>query len=57
LVAFCVAQLFPVLNAALPNGHVFWVFMAIAIVMGCFIAWWLPESKGKATAAEVWGDE
>lgn len=57
LAAFCVAQLFPILNAALPNGHVFWVFMAIAIAMGCFIAWWLPESKGKATVAEVWRDE
>jgi MFS family permease len=57
LATFCVAQFFPVLNAALPNGHVFWVFMAIAIFMGSFIAWWVPESKGKATAAEVWGDE
>ena len=54
---FCVAQFFPILNAALPNGHVFWVFAAIAAAVGCFIAWWVPESKGKITAAEVWGDE
>lgn len=56
LATFCVAQFFPILNAALPNGHVFWVFLAIAISIGSFIAWWLPESRGKATAAEVWGD-
>jgi MFS family permease len=57
LATFCVAQFFPILNAALPNGHVFWGFMAIAISTGSFIAWWVPESKGKATAAEVWGDD
>lgn len=54
---FCVAQFFPVLNAALPDGRVFWVFVGVAITLGLFIAWWVPESKGKATAAEVWGDE
>ena len=53
---FCVAQFFPVLNAALPNGNVFWVFVGIAILIGSFIAWWLPESKGKVSAAEVWAD-
>jgi MFS family permease len=57
LATFCVAQFFPILNAALPNGHVFWIFMAIAICVGSFIAWWVPESKGKATAADVWGDD
>jgi len=54
---FCVAQFFPMLNAALPNGHIFWGFTAIAIFVGSFIAWWIPESKGKATAAAVWGDD
>jgi MFS family permease len=54
---FCVAQFFPMLNAALPNGYVFWGFLAMAIFLGSFIAWWIPESKGKATAAEVWGDD
>ena len=57
IATFCVAQFFPVLNAALPKGHVFWVFAAIALAVGLFIAWWVPESKGKATAAEVWGDD
>lgn len=57
LATFLVAQFFPILNAALPNGQVFWVFVAIAAVLGLLIAWCLPESKGKATAAEVWGDE
>jgi hypothetical protein len=57
LANFSVAQFFPMLNAALPNGHVFWVFVVIAIAIGSFIAWWVPESKGKATTAEVWGDK
>lgn len=55
--AFCVAQFFPMLNAVLPNGQIFWGFMAIAILVGFYISWWIPESKGKATAAEVWGDD
>ena len=54
---FCVAQFFPMLHAALPNGHVFWIFVAIAIFAGSFIAWWIPESNGKPTAIEVWGDD
>lgn len=57
LATFGVAQFFPMLNAALPYGQVFWVFVAIALVLGVFIAWWVPESKGKTTIAEVWGDE
>ena len=56
MATFCVAQFFPVLNAALPTGHVFWVFVGISILLGAFIAWWLPESKGKASVAEVWAD-
>jgi MFS family permease len=57
LANFSVAQFFPMLNTALPNGYVFWVFMVIAIAIGSFIAWWVPESKGKATTGEVWGDK
>ena len=57
LANFSVAQFFPMLDAALPKGHVFWVFVVIAIGVGSFIAWWVPESKGKATTAEVWGDK
>jgi MFS family permease len=57
LANFSVAQFFPMLDAALPQGHVFWVFVVIAIAIGSFIAWWVPESNGKATTAEVWGDK
>ena len=57
LSTFCVAQFFPILNAALPDGQVFWIFVAIAMLIGSFIAFWVPETRGKATAKEVWGDE
>jgi len=54
LSTFCVAQFFPMLNAALPRGQVYWLFTAVALVFGAFIAWWIPESKGRANADEVW---
>jgi MFS family permease len=57
LANFSVAQFFPMLDAVLPTGYVFWVFVVIAIIIGSFIAWWVPESKGKTTTAEVWGDK
>ncbi|KIW36712.1 uncharacterized protein PV06_11121 [Exophiala oligosperma] len=55
LSTFFVAQLFPMLNAALPHGHVWWVFVATAGVFGLFVAIFVPGSKGKANPDEVWG--
>lgn len=53
---FVVAQFFPILNDALGGrGKVYWVFAAMAGVMGSFIYRWVPETKGKANADEVWG--
>lgn len=53
---FVVAQFFPILNDALGGrGKVYWVFAAVAVVMGSFIYRWVPETKGKANADEVWG--
>jgi sugar porter (SP) family MFS transporter len=54
LSTFCVAQFFPMLNNALPRGQVYWGFAAVALVFGVFIAWWLPESMGRANVEEVW---
>ena len=54
IATFCVAQFFPIVNAAVPRGFVYLVFAAAALILGSFIAWWVPESKGKATAEEVW---
>ena len=55
---FLVAQFFPILDTAMGrNGRVYWVFTAMAIIFGTFIAWYLPETKGKANADEVWGRE
>lgn len=53
---FVVAQFFPVLNDALGGrGRIYWIFAAMSALMGSFIVWWVPETKGKANADEVWG--
>ena len=53
---FIVAQFFPILKDAMGGqGRVYWVFAAIALLLGSFIAWWVPETKGKANPDEVWG--
>lgn len=54
---FVVAQFFPMLNAAMGKGRVFFIFAALALVAFLFISWWVPESKDKANADEVWGRE
>lgn len=55
---FLVAQFFPILDSAMGGqGRVYWIFAAMALLLGSFIAWWLPETKGKANADEVWGRE
>lgn len=52
---FLVAQFFPILNKALGEGRVFYVFAFSAVVAFGFTLWWIPESKGKKDADEVWG--
>lgn len=52
---FLVSQFFPVLNEVLGKGRVYYVFAALAVAFGLFIGWWVPETKGKHGADEVWG--
>jgi len=52
---FIVAQFFPIVNAALGKGVIYYVFFGIAIFFACFVGWFVPESKGKRNADEVWG--
>lgn len=53
---FVVAQFFPILNDALGGrGKVYWVFAGMAGLFGGFIYRYVPETKGKANAEEVWG--
>ena len=53
---FVVAQFFPVLNDALgARGQIYWVFAGVAVLMGAFIYWRVPETKGKTNLDEVWG--
>lgn len=53
---FLVSQFFPILNKAMgEKGRIYYVFAGLALVLGGFIAWWVPETKGKSGADEVWG--
>lgn len=56
IATFVVAQFFPMLNDALGGrGKIYWVFAIMACILGGFIYWRVPETKGKTTADEVWG--
>lgn len=55
IATFLVSQFFPLINQAMGRGRVYFVFAALAAVLGAFIAWWVPETKGKHGAEEVWG--
>jgi sugar porter (SP) family MFS transporter len=57
---FIVAQFFPLLNTWMNDkfggkGWVFFVFAGMAVLSFVFIASWIPETKGKKDADEVWG--
>ena len=55
IATFVVAQFFPIVNEKLGRGKVYFIFAAVALVFGGFIAQWVPETKDKADADEVWG--
>lgn len=55
IATFVVAQFFPVLNEAMGKGRVYFLFAGMALAFGLFTAWWVPETKGKRDADEVWG--
>lgn len=52
---FIVSFFFPILNESLGKGQVYYIFAAIAGAAAGFVAWWVPETKGKRDADEVWG--
>ena len=54
---FLVAQFFPILNEKMPKGTTYFLFAALAVFFFIFISWWVPETKGKKDADEVWGRE
>ncbi|KAF2838308.1 vacuolar protein sorting-associated protein 73 [Patellaria atrata CBS 101060] len=56
IATFAVAQFFPIANAKL-HGKVYFVFAGLAAFFWLFIGWFVPETKGKKTADEVWGRE
>lgn len=53
---FCVAQFFPIINAALGGrGWVYFIFAGLALFSGIFVTWRVPETRGKKDVDEVWG--
>ncbi|EMF17930.1 general substrate transporter [Sphaerulina musiva SO2202] len=55
IATFIVAQFFPLLNARMAPGQVYFIFAAFAVLFGVFVGWYVPETKGKKDADEVWG--
>lgn len=55
IATFVVAQFFPMLNEALGEGKMYFVFAGLAVGFGGFVVWWVPETKGKKDADEAWG--
>lgn len=55
IATFLVAQFFPIVNDKLGKGQVYFIFAGFALLFGGFTAWWVPETKGKRDADEVWG--
>lgn len=54
IATFLVAQFFPLASAVL-HGKVYFVFAALSAFFFVFISWYVPETKGKKSADEVWG--
>ena len=57
LAMFIVAQFFPMLNRAMGKGKVFFLFAGLAAGFFVFISYWVPETRGKKDADDVWGRE
>lgn len=55
IATFVVAQFFPIVSETIGKGEVYYLFAGIAVVFGLFVAWYVPETKGKANSDEVWG--
>ncbi|KAI9893913.1 MAG: hypothetical protein M1814_005466 [Vezdaea aestivalis] len=55
IATFAVAQFFPIVNAAMGEGHVYFIFAGLAAGFFAFTVWWVPESKGKTNVDEIWG--
>jgi MFS family permease len=56
IATFLVAQFFPLANDRL-QGNVYFIFAALSAFFFVFISWYVPETKGKKNADEVWGRE
>jgi MFS family permease len=56
IATFIVAQFFPLASAQL-HGKVYFIFAALSAFFFAFISWYVPETKGKKNADEVWGRE
>jgi predicted MFS family arabinose efflux permease len=56
IATFIVAQFFPLLSAQL-GGRVYLIFAALSAFFFGFLWWYVPETKDRKNADEVWGRE
>ncbi|KAL5119917.1 Bifunctional purine biosynthesis protein PurH [Pleosporales sp. CAS-2024a] len=56
IATWMVAQFFPLASAVL-HGKVYFIFAALSAFFLAFISCYVPETKGKKNADEVWGRE
>lgn len=56
IATFIVAQFFPLASEKL-KGNVYFIFAGLSAFFFAFISWYVPETKGKKNADEVWGRE
>ncbi|KAH8724173.1 hypothetical protein GQ44DRAFT_618848 [Phaeosphaeriaceae sp. PMI808] len=54
IATFIVAQFFPLASAKL-HGNVYFIFAGLSGFFFALISWYVPETKGKKNANEVWG--
>jgi MFS family permease len=54
IATFLVAQFFPLAKEML-QGYVYFIFAGLSALFFIFIAWFVPETKGKKSIDEVWG--
>ncbi|KAI0462063.1 hypothetical protein LJB42_004668 [Komagataella kurtzmanii] len=56
IATFAIGYLFPIVNEYI-GGYVYFIFAFMCFLFGYYTYLYIPETKGKGTYKEVWGDE
>nr|POE75572.1 putative metabolite transport protein [Quercus suber] len=55
IATFAVAQFFPILNAKMGRGQIYFIFFGFAVLFTGFVIYFVPETQGKSDVDEIWG--